>query len=353
MEILLKVLSELVKTRASDLHMFPGETTFVRRGGILDQLAGIKFTEDEVKKIILASSSSRGREILGKFRQVNYAFETPNEGRFRFSVFFDKGKFGVAIRLIPLTPPKLAELGLPDPIKKVLSKPSGLIIVGSPSGQGKTTTIASLLDFINTHFEKSIFTVENPVEIRFKDERSAFIQRSIPLDTPNFFEGLNEAYRLDPDVVMTDSINYRDALDQSLFLCESGRVVIGATEGGNCQQILERIIYSRPSQERDSLRGKIATHLSMIISQKLIPRSDTRGRVAVFDILVNTPQIRALIKSENLVMFKTIQEQDHASGMQTFDRNLVALVQKSVISSSTATLFADDSQEMASRFSKK
>jgi len=353
MDVLFKVLGEVAKSRASDLHIYPGENPFIRVNGVLQQLPGMAFSEDDVKKIILGTSSPRAREILGKQRQVNYSWERGTDGRYRFSVFFDRGKFGIAIRVIPVVPPKFGDLGLPEPIKKTLAKSSGLIIVGSPSGHGKTTTIAALLDFINTHFEKNIITVENPVEIKFKDDRSTFIQRAIPLDVANFYSGLNEAYRLDPDVVVTDSLNYRDVLDESLFLCESGCTVIGATDGGSCAQILERLIYSREAEARDSLKGKLATHVSMIIGQKLVQRSDNYGRIAVFDVLVNTQQVKTLIRNENLVMLRTIQEQDHASGMQTFDRHLAAMVQKTVISTQTAIAYADDPHEMSGRFTRK
>lgn len=353
MDLLVKVLGEVARSRASDLHIYPGENPFMRTNGVLQPLVGMSFSEDDVKKIILGTSSPRGREILGKQRQVNYTWENGSEGRYRFSVFFDRGKFGISIRVIPLTPPKFAELGLPDPIKKTLAKQSGLIIVGSPSGHGKTTTIGALLDFINTHFEKNIITIENPVEIKFKDDRSTFIQRAIPLDVPNFYSGLVAAYRLDPDVVVTDSLNYSDALDEALFLCESGCMVIGATDGGSCSQILERIIYSRSAEERDALKGKLATHVSMIVGQKLVPKFDNQGRVAVFDILVNTPQVKTLVRNENLVMLRTLQEQDHASGMQTFDRHLATMVQKNVVTPQTAIAYADDPHEMTGRFTRK
>ncbi len=353
MDGLFKLLADLAKKKVSDLHLSPGEVCFIRKNGLLEPLTGISFAEDEIKQFILKTSTPRAREILGKARQVTYAFEHSALGRFRCSAFFAKNRFAAAVRVIPDKPPSLIELGLPEAVKKILARPSGLIIVASPSGHGKTTTIAALLGFLNAHFQKNVVTVENPVEIRFRDEMSAFIQRSIPLDVGNFYEGLVEAYRLYPDVVMTDSINYADALDQALFLCESGCLVIAATDGGSCQQILERFIHSRPKEERDSLRGKLAAHLAMIISQRLAPRQDTIGRIPVFDILVNTGQVKTLIKNENLVMLKSIQEQDQASGMQTRDRHLLTLTQKNVISSATAVSLADDPQEMQMRFAKR
>lgn len=347
---LLKLLADIRKAGGTDLHATSGDPVYVRRNGILDALADSRSTEDDVRKAILATSTPKAREILGKQRQVNYAWTSESGDRTRFSAYFSKGKFAFAARLLPAAPPKMADLGLPEPLRKVLAKQTGLIIVASASGQGKTTTIASLLEFINAHFEKNILTIENPVEIHFTDERSSFVQRGIPLDVPNFVEGLNEAYRLDPDVVMTDSLIYRDVQDQALFLCEAGSMVIGAYDGGNCQQILERLICGRPPEERDGFRGKLATYLSMIISQRLVPRQEGRGLVAVFDILVNTPQVRALIKNDNLVMIKTLQEQDQASGMQTSDRHLLALVKKNVVASQVAIAYADDAQEMGSRF---
>ncbi|MBF0500071.1 MAG: Flp pilus assembly complex ATPase component TadA [Candidatus Riflebacteria bacterium] len=351
MSELLKTVADVRKSGATDIHLSAGEKIFVRRGGVLSIISDHKVTEDEIKKVILATSTPKAREILGKNRQVNYTYEDGvSKERYRVAASFCRGKFALAIRMLPAQPPKMADLGLPDAIRKVLAKQSGLIMVGSPSGQGKTTTIASLLDFINTHYEKHIITVENPVEIKFKDDRSSFLQRGIGLDVPNFFGGLDEAYRLDPDVVMTDSLNYRDALDQAMFLCEAGCLVIGATEGGSCQHLLERVIHWRSAEEHDGFRGKIATHLSMIISQRLVPRADEKGLVAVFDIMVNTQQVKAMIKNDNLSMIKTIQEQDQASGMQTFDRHLQTLVKKNVITSKTAVEYAEDITEMSARF---
>lgn len=346
-----KVLADLRKTGTSDLHIFPGENSFARRDGILSPMNDTKFTEDEVKKIILSTSSPKAREILGKSRQVNYSFDDPSGERYRFSVFFDKGKFALSIRLVPQNPMKLADLNFPEPIKKLLSKTSGLVIVGSPSGQGKTMTISAILDFINQHYEKNIITVENPVELKYKDNRSSFIQRGIPLDVPNFYEGLNEAYKLDPDVVMTDSLNYKDVLDQALFLCEAGCMVIGATDGGDCQKILERIIFSRPKEERDNLKGRLVTHLAAIICQRLVPRVDM-GRIAVFDIILNTTQIKTVIKGDNLTLLKTPQEQDTSGGMITYEKSIKLLENKLFITKNTATAFLTELGEAGKAIKK-
>jgi len=347
-----KILADLRASGASDVHAASDEPLYVRRVGRLEPLPDLKMAEADLKKIILATSSPKAREIFGKARQVNYAFEEPSAGRLRISAFFSRNKFAFSLRFLPSTPPKLADVGLPENIKKVLAKQSGLILVGSPSGQGKTWTIASLLDFINTHYEKNIITVENPVEIRFKDDHSSFIQRSIPLDVPNFVEGLTEAYRLDPDVVMTDSVNYKDAMDQALFLCEAGCLVIGACDGGNCQQILERIIYARDEKERDSIRGKLTTHLAMVISQRLAPTTEGKSMTPVFDIVVNVPSVKNLIKNDNLSMLRNLQEQDKTAGMVHFDGQLTELVKKNLITPATAISLAEDSQGMANRFPK-
>lgn len=344
---LLKIC-QLVKVKgASDIHLFPDQPVFYRLNGQIEKLDTVILTEDQVKKIILETSTPKAREILGRQRQVTYAEEVPTVGRLRFSVFLDKGKFALAIRFINEKFFELEELGFEDGVRKVISQPSGLILVGSPSGEGKTSTIAAMLNFINRHFEKSIFTIENPVEFVFKDDKAAFIQRSIPVDISNFYNGLCEAYRVDPDVVVSDSINYSDAMDQALTLCESGCMVIGSTEGGDCQQILERLISCRSPEDREALRARIAAQLKMIISQRLVPREDVGGRVAIFDIMINTAQMKALVRNNNMSMFRALQGQGEIAGMKTFDSQLTKLVRKRVITQKTAAEYAIDKSRIA------
>jgi twitching motility protein PilT len=344
---LLKVC-QLVKVKgASDIHLFPDQPVFYRVNGLIEKLDNLILGEEQIKKIILETSSPKAREILGRQRQVTYAEDVATVGRLRFSVFFDKGKFALAIRFINEKFFELEELGFADGVRKVISQPSGLVLVGSPSGEGKSSTIAAILNFINRHFEKSIFTIENPVEFVFKDDKSAFIQRSIPVDISNFYSGLCEAYRVDPDVVGSDSINYPDAMDQALTLCESGCMVVGSTEGGDCQQILERLISSRPPEEREGLRARIAAQLKMIISQRLVPREDLPGRCAIFDIMINTAQMKALIRNNNMSMFRALQGQGEIAGMKTFDSQLTRLVRKRVINQKTAADFAIDKSRIS------
>ena len=195
---------------------------------------------------------------------------------------------------------------------------------------------------MNHNFEKSIYTIENPVEFVYEDDRATFIQRSIPVDISNFYTGLCEAYRVDPDVVVTDSIVYSDALNQALNLCESGCMVIASTEGGDSLQIIERLINLRGLDERDNIRQRIAAHLKMVIAQRLVPLADNSGRKAIFDILINTQQMKALIKNNNMSMFRTIQSQNESIGMRTFDNQLKALLKKHVITQKTAMEFAMD-----------
>ena len=348
MSELLKVC-QLVKVKgASDLHLYPDQPVFYRLHGQIEKLDSIMLNEDQIKKIILETSTPKAREILGKQRQVTYAEDVETVGRLRFSVFLDKGKFAIAIRFLNEKFFELDELGFAEGIRRVISQPSGLVLVGSPSGEGKTTTIAAMLNFINKHFEKSIFTIENPVEFVFTDEKAAFIQRSIPVDISNFYNGMCEAYRVDPDVVVSDSINYADAMDQALTLCESGCMVIGSTEGGDCQQILDRLINCREPAGREALRARIAAQLKMIVSQRLIPREDKTGRVAIFDIMINTPQMKALVRNNNMSMFRALQGQGEIAGMKTFDSQLAHLVRKRIISQKVGSEYAIDKSRINS-----
>jgi twitching motility protein PilT len=345
---LVKVCQLVKEKGGSDIHLFPEQPIYYRLHGRIEKIESMIFTEDQIKKIILETSSPKAREILGRQRQVTYAEEVANVGRLRFSVFFDKGKFAISIRILASKFMDLNELGFNESIRKILSQPAGLVLVGSPSGEGKTTTIAAILNFINKHFEKSIVTIENPVEITFQDDKSAFIQRSIPVDISNFYFGLCEAYRLNPDVVVSDSINYPDAMDQALTLCESGAMVIAATDGGDCQQIIERIINSRNIEERPALRMKIANQLKMIISQRLVPPIEGGKRIGIFDVVVNTPQMKTLIKNNNMSMFRALQGQGEIAGMKTFDSQLTNLVRKRQIDHAVGIDFAIDKNRFSS-----
>ncbi|MGM0599211.1 MAG: type IV pilus twitching motility protein PilT [Candidatus Rifleibacteriota bacterium] len=342
MSDLVKLCQEVTTKNGSDIHVFPGQPVFYRVNGLLNRLDDFIFSEEQVKKFILETSSPKAREILGRQRQVTYAVDVEGVGRVRFSVFLDKGKFAIEMRILAEKFYELEHLGFTEGIRKVISQANGLILVASPSGEGKTSTIAAILNFINKHFEKSIFTIENPVEFVFKDDKSAFIQRSIPVDITNFYSGLCEAYRVDPDVVVSDSINYPDAMDQALTLCESGCLVIGSTEGGDCQQIIDRIINSREPQEREALRTKLASQLKMIISQRLVPVEHMKGVEAIFDIMINTPQLKGLIRNNNMSMFRALQSQGEIAGMRTFDSQLSSLARKGVINPKIAREFAID-----------
>ncbi len=339
---------ELVKLkRISDLHLFPDQQVYYRSDGVLAKLDMI-IREEQIKKIILSTSTPKAREILGHQRQVTYAENIEGIGRLRFSVFFERGRFALSLRVIDKKFFELEDLGINEVQKKILFQHSGLILVGSPSCEGKSTTIASLLNYINHNYEKCIYTIENPVEFVYQDDKSAFIQRSIPVDISNFYNGLCEAYRVDPDVVVTDSIAYSDALNQALNLCESGCTVIAATDGGDSLQIIERLINMRAPEDRDSFRQRVSSHLKIIISQRLVPLSDNTGRKAIFDILINNAQMKALIKNNNLSMFRTIQAQNEANGMRTFDNQLKNLLKKRMITQKTASEFAIDKANILS-----
>ncbi len=331
------------KIGATDIHLYAGCPLFCRVNGDIVLNNTIMVAENDIKKIILDTSSMKAREILGHTKHVTYASDIDGVGRLRFAVFFDRGHFAIAIRFIRDRLMLLEELGINESIKKVFVQRTGLILVGSPAGEGKTTTIGSIIDYINTNFEKSIVTIENPVETVFKDKLSSIVQRSIPIDTKNFFTGISEAGRIRPDIIVSDSLGYPDVFDEALSLCESGTTVIGGTGGGDCQQIIERTINSRKPSERDLVRNKIAATLTMIISQRLV--STPAGRRAIWDIVVNTPQLKNLIKTNNLSMFRNQQAQGLRMGMMTFDNQLNDLVRQNLITKPAARELAIDKKK--------
>lgn len=332
---------ELVKSKnPSDIHLIAGQCIYYRVNGILEKTDTV-IGEDQIKKIILTTSTPKAREILGHQRQVTYAENVDGIGRLRFSVYFERGHFALSLRVISDKYFELEELGFNEVQKKAFIQPSGLVLVGSPSGEGKSTTIAAILNYINHNYQKSIYTIENPVEFVYKDDKSSLIQRSIPVDISNFYNGLCEAYRVAPDVVVTDSVVYADALDQALVLAESGCLVIASTDGGDCLQIIERLTGLRVAEERENLRQRIANQLRCILSQRLVPTLSGE-RKAIFDVLVNTVQMRDLIRKNNFSMLRTIQAQKENEGMRSFDNQLKSMVSRKVIAPKVAFDFAID-----------
>ena len=333
------------KIGATDIHLYAGHPLFCRVNGEISYNDAVVISENDIKKIILNTSSAKAREVLGHTKHVTYAADIDGIGRLRFAVFFDRGHFAIAIRFIKDRLLTLEEIGINEAIKKVFVQRTGLILVGSPAGEGKTTTIAAIMDYINGNFEKSIVTIENPVEIVFKDRLSSIIQRSIPIDTRNFFTGISEAGRIRPDIIVSDSLGYPDVFDEALALCESGTTVIGGTGGGDCQQIIERTINSRKANERDLIRNKIAATLTMIISQRLV--STPGGRKAIWDVAINTPQLKNYIKTNNMSMFRSQQAQGSRLGMMCFDTQLTELVRQNIITKENARELAIDKKRFA------
>lgn len=331
----------------SDIHLVPNMPLFGRVNGVVESFNKLVISEDQIKRIILETSTPKARAIFGRQKQVTYATNVDSLGRLRFSLFVDKGKFALSARFIRDHIPSLEELGFREKTIKIFSSRGGLILVGSPTGEGKTSTIAAILNFINNNLERSIFTVENPVEYVFKDDRSSFIQRSIPVDISNFYNGLCEAYRIAPDVVVTDSIAYADAMNQAFALCESGCLVIASTEGGDCQQILERFINSREPEERDTIRAKLSARLKLIISQRLVVVGKNTPRIPIFDVLISDVQIRPLLRAGNFGMLRSLQQKNEMSnlGMRTFDSQLAALLKSKTIQAKTAQDYSIARQE--------
>ncbi|NLM17831.1 MAG: Flp pilus assembly complex ATPase component TadA [Candidatus Riflebacteria bacterium] len=333
------------KIKASDVHIVSDEQIYCRVNGKIVPLPDMLMSQKEVKQSILDTSSPKALAILGKQKHVTYAADIEDIGKVRFALYFNRQEFALSARFIPDDLTKMLGL-LPNPqIESFLDQNRGLILVGSPSGEGKSTTVASMLNYINNKHDRLIFTVENPVEYVHKDNRSTFIQRSIPIDIVDFYDGLSEAARIAPDIVVTDSISYDDAFDQALTLSESGCMVIALTEGGDCQQIIERVIKSRKIEDQASFRSRLATQLMLTVGQRLCPMAvSSMTRVPIFDIMENTQQSKIFIRNDNLTMFRTVQQEHEraASGgrtdtlARTFDKQLQTLLAEGKITRETA-----------------
>jgi twitching motility protein PilT len=263
---------------------------------------------------------------------VDFGFAFSDKARFRVSAFKQRGFFGTVLRQIPTTLLTMEQIGLPMHIKDLLFRPRGLILVTGPTGSGKSTTLASMLNIINEEMAHHIITVEDPIEFYHHNKRSMVIQREIGVDTTSFSEALRRALRQDPDVILVGEMRDLETIEAAITAAETGHLVFGTLHTSSAVGTVDRIIDAFPTEQQGQIRTQLATSLVAVISQVLIPRSDKPGRVAAFEIMVSTPSIQALIRDNKTFRISSELQTGAKYGMNTLDSHLVELYTKNMIS---------------------
>ena len=339
------LLEECVKRNASDLHIQVGLPPILRVDGALTPIAGLAaLTEDVIEKLIFATLDSEQREILAKDREFDYSFAFGNMARFRVNAFRERGNLAAAFRLIPNKMPTLAELGLPQVVSTFADFPRGLVLVTGPTGSGKSTTLAALIDKINQEKSVHIITIEDPVEFAHKSKKSVIAQREVHFDTFSFARSLKSVLRQDPDVVLLGEMRDLETMQSALTIAETGHLVFATLHTNSAAQSVDRIIDVFPAEQQQQIRMQLASVLMAVCSQRLIPAIGG-GRIAACEILVANTAVRSIIREGKTHQLDTAIQTGVNEGMQTMDRTLAKLVHQGTITYDHALEYAVDPVE--------
>ena len=342
------MMRDIVVQRASDIHLQAGAPPYMRVDGSLVPYEGVPvLTPQQTEQIALAMMSEPQRELFMHRHELDFAFTIPDLTRFRCNVFRQRGSVGIVMRIVQDSVPSFETLGLPHSVLSDFSSQArGLVLVTGPTGHGKSTTLAAMVDYVNRKFPRNIITVEDPIEILHSNQRSLVVQREVGLDTADFVDALKYAMRQDPDVIMIGEMRDRETVEAALTAAQTGHLVFSTLHTLDAIRTINRIIDFFPPYERDQIRIMLADSLLGIISQRLLPRADGPGRVLAHEILINSPLIRDYLKDEEKTpLIKEAIEEDNIRGMLTFDQHLVELFIEDKITMEDAITMATSSHE--------
>ena len=332
-----ELLGKTKELDASDLHLTPGSEPVVRVRGSLERLDGYgKLTPDTVRDLLYRILSTEQQKLLETKRSVDLAYSLPGVARFRVNVFFQRGSLGAALRMIPAEIKSIEELGLPTHVGDLASIPRGLVLVTGPTGSGKSTTLATLIDLINRTRQEHILTIEDPIEFLHWHRSCIVNQREIGADATSFADGLRAALRQDPDVVLVGEMRDLETIATALTAAETGHLVFATLHTQSAPQTIDRIIDVFPAEQQQQVRIQLATTLQGIVTQTLLATADGRGRIAALEILIPDDAVRNLIRQGKIEQIYSVMQTGTARGLQTMEQSLADLVLRKVITRDVA-----------------
>src|SRR6185503_10769872 len=319
------LLQLVVAEGASDLHLRVGVPPVIRLHGVLHRVEGPPIKPEDTEELMRSITSEDHIQQCRERGGADFGFAFGELARFRVSVFKERGNFGMVLRQIPTRLLTLEQIGLPkETIMRLLYKPRGLVLVTGPTGSGKTTTLASMLNIINEMRDDAhIITIEDPIEYYHKHKKGVVTQREINVDVPNFAEGLRRALRQDPDIILVGEMRDLETIDAAITAAETGHLVFGTLHTTGAAKTIDRIVNAFPTNQQEQIRIQLSTVLQAVISQLLIPRVDKPGRVAIFEIMVNTPSVAALIRDNKTFRIQSDIQTGAKYGMVTLDSFLI------------------------------
>ncbi len=340
------LLQEVINQNASDLHLQVGLPPMIRIDGSLGPIANTPVLDAEaVERLVFGILDEDQQQILLKDKEFDFSFAFGTLGRFRVNAFHERGNIAAALRLIPNDIKTVTELGLPTVVENFANYPRGLVLVTGPTGSGKSTTLAALIDKINTEKAVHIITIEDPIEFTHKSKRSVIVQREVHYDTYSFNAALRSALREDPDVVLIGEMRDLETISAAITIAETGHLVFATLHTNSASQSIDRMVNVFPPHQQPQIKAQLANILQAIMAQRLIP-SIGGGRIVASEILIANSAVRNIIREGKSHQLDNVIQTSSDEGMQSMDRTLVNLVQSGQITYDEAKNYAVDLTEM-------
>ena len=344
---MVSLLKMLVDRDGSDLHLSVGNPPVGRVHGRLQFFGEDPLTPDDTDRLMKSIASVDHQQELGEVGGADFGFAFEDVARFRVSIFKQKGYVGCVLRLLPKRIMTFEEIGLPERLKELILIPRGLILVTGPTGCGKTTTLATMVDYINEHVDQHIITIEDPIEYFHEHKKCIVTQREVGVDVPAFTEAIRRGLRMDPDVMLVGEMRDLDTIEAAITAAETGHLVFATLHTTGAVRTIDRIIDAFPTHQQEQIRTQLAGNLKAVISQALLPKKSGFGRIAAFEVMLTTPAIQNLIRENKSFRITSSIQTGHKYGMFLLDEHLAELCEKGLITREDALTKTQDPEQFA------
>ena len=339
------LLAKTMEKRGTDLHLCAGSKPLMRVNSELIEIEGSeKLIPDQIAGFVHAYLTEFQLQELQREKSLDFSYSRRNVGRFRCNVYYQRGTYAIAIRALPIEIPKFENLGLPDVVKSFANKPKGLVLITGATGSGKSTTLASLVDYVNENHKYHIITIEDPLEYLHGHKNSMITQREVGGDATNFSSALKSALREDPDLIMVGEMRDMETMSTALTAAETGHLVLTTLHTGSAVKAIDRILDVFSKDQHLQVQSQLATVLEGVVSQQLLPKADGSGLIVVAEVLVVTPAVRNMIREGKHFQVSNLIQTGLKQGMVSMERTLAKLVREGVITHETGYFKANDPQ---------
>lgn len=343
-----KLLTTVIQLKASDLHITVGQPPVVRHNGRMRRLDTKVLDPDDTTALMKSITPDRCQQELQEIGGSDFAIEFVDGYRFRVAIFKQRGNIGMVLRRIPSTFLTFEQIGMPEAVKRLIVRPRGLLLVTGPTGSGKTTSLASMMNFLNDNYDRHMITLEDPIEYYHKHKKCTVNQREIGVDVPDFKEGIKRALRMDPDIILVGEMRDLATIHAAIEAAETGHVVFGTLHTSSASSTVNRIIDVFPKDQQDQIRTQLSTALIGVLAQTLLPKKP-EGVIASYEMMVVTPAIQNLIRENKTYRIDSSIQTGKKDGMFLMDESLFRLWKNDLVAKEEVLLKTSKPAELAAR----